>query len=400
MNIAIIPAGGAGTRMGSKRPKQYLELAGEPILIHTLRAFARSADVDGIIVVVPQEWQQQTKAFIDLFAVEKVLKVVCGGIRRQDSVANGLAVVPSETTFVLVHDGARPLVSQELIGRCLDGAKKHGAAMAALPVSDTLKKVDGACVIESTVDRSSLYQAQTPQVMPAMLLKKAFAHAAASNFEGTDEASFLECIGEKMVVVDGSEQNIKVTRPGDLLLAETILSKRSSTMNPKIRVGHGFDAHKLVEGRDLILGGVTIPNATGLLGHSDADVLTHALCDGLLGAVALGDIGVHFPDSDVAYKGISSIKLLSHVISLVHNKGFCLQNADITVVAQSPKLAPYWAEMKTNLAQACQVAESCFNLKGTTTEKMGYTGRGEGISAHAVVLMYESMHGTFSNRSF
>ncbi len=387
MNIAIIPAGGAGTRMGRNRPKQYLELAGEPILIHTLRAFAEAEVVDGIIVVVPEEWQVQTKELVQEAGLSKVLRVVCGGIRRQDSVANGLAAVPEATTFVLVHDGARPLITPELIARCLEGAKKHGAAMAALPVTDTLKKVDGAGLIESTIDRSSLYQAQTPQVMSASLLRQAFKQAQEDGFEGTDEASFLEHIGERMVVVDGDEQNIKVTRAGDLVVAENILAERNKKMSVKIRVGHGFDAHKLVEGRDLILGGVTIPYSMGLLGHSDADVLTHALCDGLLGAASLGDIGVHFPDSDATYKGISSIKLLVHVITLLHEKGFVLQNADITVVAQAPKLAPHWPAMKTNLAQACQVSEDCFNLKGTTTEKMGFTGRGEGISAHAVVLL-------------
>ena len=387
MNIAIIPAGGAGVRMGSVKPKQYLELAGEPVLVHTLRAFDQADVVDGIIVVVPEDWQFQTEKLVSRYGFRKVLQVVCGGRRRQDSVANGLDAVPPETAFVLVHDGARPLVTPKLICRCLDQAREHGAAMAALPVSDTLKKVDGAGVIEATIDRSSLYQAQTPQVMSVSLLRQAFALAHADGFEGTDEASFLEHIHEKMVVVDGDEQNIKVTRPGDLLLAEMVLSRRSAKMKGEIRVGHGFDAHKLVEGRDLVLGGVIIPHPRGLLGHSDADVLTHALCDGLLGAVGLGDIGVHFPDSDVVYKGISSIKLLSHVISLLADRRYVLQNADITVVAQAPKLSSYWQTMKTKLAQACGVSEDCFNLKGTTTEKMGYTGREEGISAHAVVLV-------------
>ncbi len=387
MNIAIIPAGGAGTRMGRQRPKQYLELAGDPILLHTLRAFEQADEVDGIIVVVPKEWQMQTKELVLQSRLVKILNVVCGGVRRQDSVANGLAEVPPDTALVLVHDGARPLVTPELIRRCVEGAETYGAAMAALPVSDTLKQVGSSGVIKATVDRSALYQAQTPQVMSAVSLRNAFAKADDDGFEGTDEASFLEQMGEQMVVVDGDEQNIKVTRPGDLLIAEMILAKRSEDVKSEIRVGHGFDAHKLVEGRDLVLGGVTIPHVTGLLGHSDADVLTHALCDGLLGAASLGDIGVHFPDSDSKYKGISSLKLLAHVITLLQDKGFVLQNADVTVVAQAPKLAPHWGAMKVNLAKACKVAETCINLKGTTTEKMGYPGRGEGISAHAVVLV-------------
>jgi 2-C-methyl-D-erythritol 2,4-cyclodiphosphate synthase/2-C-methyl-D-erythritol 4-phosphate cytidylyltransferase len=317
----------------------------------------------------------------------KILNVLAGGKRRHETLSNGIDSVPDHTTFVLVHDGARPLITPELIGCCLEEAGKHGAAMAALPVSDTLKKVDGAGIITSTIDRSSLYQAQTPQVVSVSLLRQAFRQAEADDFEGTDEASFLERIHKKMVVVDGDEQNIKVTRPGDLLIAEMILSRRSEKMKSDIRIGHGFDAHRLVEDRDLVLGGVPIPHSRGLLGHSDADVLTHALCDGLLGAVGLGDIGVHFPDSDAAYKGISSLKLLRHVISLLKDRGYVLHNADITVVAQAPKLAPYWKDMKTNLARVCGVPEDCFNLKGTTTEKMGYIGREEGISAHAVVLV-------------
>ncbi len=387
MNIAIIPAGGAGTRMGRRRPKQYLELAGEPILIHTLRAFAGTEAVDGIIVVVPEEWLLQTQKLVAASGLPKIMKIVAGGVRRQDSVACGLAEVPSETVFVLVHDGARPLITPSLIANCLDAAEEHGAAMAALPVSDTLKLVGDGRVIEATVDRASLYGAQTPQVMRASVLRRAFQAAEEVGFTGTDEASFLEGIGAEMVVVDGDEENIKVTRPGDLLLAETILARRGEQMHNAIRVGHGFDAHRLVEGRDLILGGVKIPYSTGLLGHSDADVLTHALCDGLLGAAGLGDIGVHFPDSDGTYKGVSSIKLLSHVVELLKDRGFTLQNADITVVAQAPKLSPYWQDMQGNLARACKVSEDAFNLKGTTTEKMGYTGRGEGISAHAVVLI-------------
>jgi 2-C-methyl-D-erythritol 2,4-cyclodiphosphate synthase len=239
--------------------------------------------------------------------------------------------------------------------------------------------------IRHTVERDSLWQAQTPQVVRADLLKEAFAKADRQGFVGTDEAALLEHGGWKVAVVEGSETNLKITRPDDLRMAEALLMKTQPAQ--QIRIGHGFDAHRLIAGRSLILGGLEIPHALGLLGHSDADVLTHALCDAILGACGCGDIGRHFPDSDPQYKGISSIKLLAQVIDLAEAKHFRLGNADITVVAEQPKLAPHFPAMQTILAEACRVEPEAINLKASTTEKMGYTGREEGISAHAVVLM-------------
>lgn len=391
MNIAIIPAGGVGTRMGLGMPKQYYELQGVPILVHTLRAFEAAPEIDGVIVVVPEDHLQATRALVADYGLVKVGQVVVGGRLRQDSVARGLAALPVNTEFVVVHDGARPLVSPTLISRCLQVARDKGAAMAAIAVKDTLKDVDVTGEIRATVDRSSLWQAQTPQVMRAAALRRAMAEVG-SDFIGTDEAAFLEAIGEKMVVVEGSERNIKITRPEDLNIAAALLQADNGTdarenMSKRQRIGHGYDAHTLVPGRDLVLGGVIIDHELGLLGHSDADVLCHALCDAILGALGLGDIGRHFPDSDPAYKGISSLLLLNQVIALATEEGYGLGNADITVVAQQPKLSPYWAAMKENLCTSCQVKGDQINLKGTTTEKMGFAGRGEGIAAHAVVLM-------------
>ncbi len=391
MNIAIIPAGGVGTRMGLDVPKQYFQLLGVPILVHTLRAFEATSEIDGVIVVVPEDHLSVTQALVGEYGLAKVKQVVVGGVLRQDSVAKGLAALPDGTDFVVVHDGARPLVTPELIDRCLQVARVQGAAMAALAVKDTLKDVGGGGVIRATVDRSTLWQAQTPQVMRAEVLRWAMAEAG-PDFIGTDEAAFLEAIGEKMVVVEGSERNIKITRPEDLQIAEALLSSAHEAEDmtdkkTKERIGHGYDAHTLVAGRDLVLGGVKIDHELGLLGHSDADVLTHALCDAILGALGLGDIGQHFPDSDPAYRGISSLRLLEHVMAQARAGGYCLGNADVTVVAQQPKLAPYWSAMKENLCAICQVADDQINLKGTTTEKMGFVGRGEGIAAHAVVLM-------------
>lgn len=391
MNIAIIPAGGVGSRMGLDMPKQYYELMGVPILVHTLRAFESTPEIDGVIVVVPEDHLVATQALVDQYGLGKVQQVVTGGVLRQDSVARGLAAVPDETEFVAVHDGARPLVAPELIGRCLQVARKQGAAMAAIAVKDTLKDVDPGGMIRATVDRSSLWQAQTPQVMRPAVLRRALA-AVGPDFVGTDEAAFLEAIGEKMVVVEGSERNIKITRPEDLQIAKALLQPDSGrgtmeTGKQRERIGHGYDAHTLVDGRDLVLGGVKIDHDKGLLGHSDADVLTHALCDAILGALGLGDIGQHFPDSDPAYKGVSSLRLLEHVVALAADEGYRLGNADVTVVAQQPKLSSHWPAMKKNIAKTCQVEEARINLKGTTTEKMGFAGRGEGIAAHAVVLM-------------
>jgi 2-C-methyl-D-erythritol 4-phosphate cytidylyltransferase/2-C-methyl-D-erythritol 2,4-cyclodiphosphate synthase len=221
------------------------------------------------------------------------------------------------------------------------------------------------------------------------LLKQAFAAAAKDGFEGTDEASLLEHIGVKVSVVMGSAINLKVTRVDDLALAGALLdrNREGDASVGILRVGHGYDAHRLVAGRDLVLGGVVIPYERGLLGHSDADVLLHALADAMLGAAGLGDIGRHFPDNDPAYKGISSLVLLGHVVDKVRGQGFRLANADVTVIAQQPKLARYFPEMLENVRRTVGAAPSCLNLKATTTEHMGFAGRGEGIAAHAIVSL-------------
>ncbi len=385
---AIIPAGGIGTRMGLDGPKQFVLLAGVPLLVHTLRAFEQVDHIREIIVAAPESHLEQTKSLVEKFQISKTT-VVKGGKLRQDSVQAGLSHVAADCDFVAVHDGARPLITASLIGACLDAARTSGAAMAAIPVKDTIKEVGLDHIISHTVNRETLWQAQTPQVVRTDILKRAFVKAEKSCFVGTDEASFLELINEPMTVVEGSEQNIKVTRPDDLLIAEAILMNAKQAAPPLSapRIGHGYDAHCLVVGRPLILGGVEIAHSKGLLGHSDADVLTHALCDAILGALGQGDIGKHFPDNDPAYKGILSLKLLEQVIKTAGRQGFTLSNADITVIAQKPKLSPHFQAMKENLAKACRVEPDAINLKGTTTEQMGFSGREEGIAAHAVVLM-------------
>ncbi len=381
----IIPAAGSGSRMGASVPKQFLSLAGEPLLVRTVRTFLLSPAIDLAVVVVPAAHREETRQILQRHlspALSRRILFTVGGATRQDSVRSGLEALPAETDIVLVHDGARPLVSQDLILRCITGAREHGAAIAAVAVKDTLKRVDGRGCIRATVDRSGLWQAQTPQAARRELLLRAHQQAAEKGFVGTDEAALLEHAEIPVRVVEGEEQNIKITRPGDMALAAGLLQREHS-----MKIGHGFDAHRLVEDRDLVLGGVRIDFELGLLGHSDADVLTHALIDAILGAVGAGDIGRHFPDSDQRYRGISSIKLLQETVSLAAEHGLQLANGDITIICQRPRLAPFLAAMRDTLAAACRVAQDRINIKATTTESMGYTGRGEGIAAHAVVLL-------------
>ncbi len=380
----VLPAGGIGSRFGQPRPKQLLELAGVPILVRTCRAFLQIPEICRVAIAVPKDYYQ---ASIDLLAAHLSqeafarLLFTVGGATRQDSVRAGLSLLPPEIELVLVHDAARPLIDRATILRCLQGAHEHGAVIAAVPVKDTLKKVGETREIAHTVDRSGLWQAQTPQAARRPVLEQAFAWAQEHRFIGTDEASILEAAGIPVRVVEGSERNLKVTRPEDLQVASALLQEQAT-----MKIGHGFDAHRLVSGRKLILGGVCIDFELGLDGHSDADVVAHALTDALLGALGLGDIGRHFPDSDERYRGIDSLRLLAQVQQLALQQGVVLGNADITIVCQRPKLAPHLAQMQANLAKTCKVAPADINIKATTTEKMGYTGRGEGIAAHAVVL--------------
>lgn len=382
LTAAIIAAAGFGTRMQLDRPKQFHLLGGIPILARTVRVFAAHPGIDRIVVVVPEDHLPESRQMFARHGLDLAeIELIAGGRRRQDSVRAGLAALDAGVDLVLVHDGARPLVSAAVIDHCLDTARRDGTAVAAVPVNDTLKRgSDDGWVVE-TVSRTSLWQAQTPQAARRDLLEQAFRQNGEADV--TDEASLLERAAIPVRLVAGEAGNLKITRPEDLALAESLLQRRTGGL----RIGHGYDAHRFSENRALVLGGVSVPYQLGLAGHSDADVLTHALCDALLGAAGKGDIGHHFPDTDQRFAGISSIILLEEVVRLVNSAGYILTNADITIVCQAPRLAPYLEEMRNRLATACQTEPMVMNIKATTTEKMGFTGRGEGIGCHAVVLL-------------
>ncbi len=366
-------------------PKQFLPISGKPLLVHTCEQFLAIQEITTLVIVAHPEHVEQTKNIVLSHVPEQFhnkLFFTIGGERRQDSVYAGLKALDKAVTLVLVHDAARPFLNQHTLYSTIKGAAKFGAVIAAVPVKDTLKRVSKDTLIEATVDRSQLWQAQTPQAAQKQLLMQAFEHAQQTGFTGTDEASLLEHAGIKVHVVQGEEKNIKITHPGDVHIAEKLMQEKQL-----MKIGHGYDAHRLVAGRKLILGGVTIDYQLGLDGHSDADVVCHALSDALLGAMGAGDIGRHFPDSDPQYKGISSILLLQHVVTLAEKNKLVLANADITIICQKPKLAPHLAAMQEHLSTACKVEPTAINIKATTTEKMGFAGRSEGIATHAVVLM-------------
>jgi 2-C-methyl-D-erythritol 4-phosphate cytidylyltransferase/2-C-methyl-D-erythritol 2,4-cyclodiphosphate synthase len=382
---AVIVAAGAGSRMGMPLAKQYMMLAGRPVLIHSLRPFLDHPDIARVVVVAPPARLDETKALCAGYGLASPrLFFTSGGARRQDSVLAGLQALGTDTAIVLVHDGARPLVTRALIDRCIEAARSDGAAIAAIAVQDTLKREDANGRIAATVSRDGLWQAQTPQAARLDLLLTAFAQFGEADV--TDEAALLEMTGVAVTLVPGERANIKITRPEDLVLAEKLLAPQNSR---PVRLGHGYDAHRFAEGRALVLAGVTIPHAFGLAGHSDADAATHALCDAILGALGLGDIGRHFPDTSAEFKGIHSIILLEKVMVMACARGYRLGNADITIVCQAPRLAPFIGEMRGTLATVCGCPLDDINIKATTTEKMGFCGRGEGIACHAVVLLFE-----------
>ena len=386
----LIPAAGLGARFNADSAraagsKVFAPLLGVPILRRTVQAFQSHASIDGIVVVTGAEDVGRARELLS--GMDKVLAVVAGGDTRQASVAVGLfALGAAADDVILVHDGARPLVMADVIDRCIQGVKAHGSAVAAVPVHDTLKAVDADNAILRTVPRDNLWAVQTPQAFSFGTLLNAHVAARDANFQGTDEASLVERM-QTVHLVMGDTANIKITRPEDLTMAEAILLHRMGHAQP--RVGFGYDVHRLTEGRALVLGGVPIPapDGRGLDGHSDADVLLHALCDALLGAAGLPDIGNLYPNTDEKWAGVSSLLLLTDVRERVTTAGFSIGNVDMTLIAEAPKIAPFVPLMRERIADALRVLPSQVGIKATTHEGLGAIGHGEGMAAHAVASL-------------
>lgn len=382
---AVVVAAGSSTRMGGQTPKQLLPLCGEPLLSHTLRAFEAAESVDSVVVVCRWEDLPAIKTLAAPF--HKVRAFPEGGATRQASVAAGVKAA-GEAEILAIHDGARALITPEEIDRVVADCRLFGASTLAVPVVDTIKEADSQELVARTLDRSVLRSIQTPQVFYKAEYEKAMEAAAAAGKDFTDDCQLMEFVGRKVHLCPGSRSNLKVTTPEDILFAQAILQQRKEQERvSRMRIGHGYDVHRLVEGRKLILGGVTIPWEKGLLGHSDADVLAHAVADALLGAAALGDIGKLFPDTDPAYEGADSLQLLAQVCRVVREKGFAIENIDATILAQAPKLRPHIDAMRENLARACGIPVDCVSVKATTEEGLGFTGAGEGIAVHSVCLL-------------
>lgn len=383
--MAVVPAAGSGTRMGAGPAKQFLRLGSAPLLSRTLSALEKSPVVEGVVVVSPLGGEAELAArCIEPYGFGKVTAVVPGGAERQDSVAAGVAAAAQYgARWVLVHDAARPLVKPELFARVLEAARSTGAAVAALPCQDTIKQAREDGLVGRTLDRSKLWQVQTPQGFRMDLLQKALEQADRDGFKATDEAGLMERAGHEVKLVMGAKENIKITTPDDLRLARGWLEAGS----PPSRVGQGMDVHRFAPERPLVLGGVLINYELGLLGHSDADVITHALMDALLAAAGLGDIGGMFPDTDPVYAGADSLDLLDRVVERLAKEGWRPQQASVTCMAQKPKLAPHAEAMRLNLAARMGLDPGWVNIAATTTEGLGFTGRGEGIAALATAVI-------------
>ena len=391
---AIIAAGGRGERFGGARPKQLLEVGGRPILERSLDAFLRHPSVDAVVVALPPSLVDDPPGYLRprSEAAGKPLRIVAGGDRRQDSVANAFRVIDAVSDIVVVHDAARPFVSGDLIARTIAAAAESGAAVAALAARDTVKRsgaeTGAGRMVRETLPRETIFLAQTPQAFQRGVLERALASAAGDSADATDEATLVERGGHAVRIVEGEASNIKITVAADLPVAEAIARGAAGAAPVRTgRAGTGYDLHRLVAGRPLVLGGVTIPSERGALGHSDADVVCHAVTDAILGGACLGDIGRHFPDSDPAWKDASSLDLLKRAVALAAGQGYEVGNVDVTVVLETPKIRGYVDAMRTAVAGAIGIDVSRVSIKGKTNEGVDAIGRGEAIAAHAIALV-------------
>lgn len=381
----IVVAGGGGKRLGGKTPKQYLPLAGKALFLHCLAAFADQIPDERIVLVVPEGDFDRVRAIL---ADQPGLnpRLAKGGATRQASVASGLAAIPADEGYVAIHDAARPFFDAAALPAWLDKLKAAGdraGLLPVLPVADTLLKVEAGRVV-GLGDRDSLARAQTPQLFPLPLIRAAHAAAAErGELDYGDDAGLALALGKEVIVVDGDPKNFKVTTPADFRAAEQAFGEPP-------RSGIGYDSHRFDPDRPLILGGVTIPSEPGgLAGHSDADVLSHAVMDALLGAAALGDIGRHFPDTDPAHAGADSLVLMTAVCRLLFDRGLAPAQVDAVIIAEAPKLAPHIDAMREKLAHSLGLNPDRVSVKATTNEGMGAIGRGEGIAVQALAILKE-----------
>jgi 2-C-methyl-D-erythritol 4-phosphate cytidylyltransferase / 2-C-methyl-D-erythritol 2,4-cyclodiphosphate synthase len=383
MIAAVIVAGGRGLRAGGDVPKQYRELAGEPVIRPALSAFL---DHPRIAAVQPVIHREDEAMFRDATAgLQKLLPPVWGGATRQASVRAGLeGLSDSGPSIVLIHDAARPFVSGALIERAITAARQSGAAVPAVAIADTVKKINQSSIVIETLDRSQLRTVQTPQAFTFDLIIDAHRRAAAAGREDfTDDAALAEWAGHPVSVFEGDAGNVKLTTGDDFTRAEIA---RHAALGD-VRTGNGFDVHAFADGDHVMLGGVRIPHSRGVTGHSDADVALHALVDAILGAISDGDIGLHFPPSDPQWKGASSDRFLAFACERVRARGGMIAHLDVTVVCEAPRVSPHRDAMRERIAAIADISPTRVAMKATTSEKMGFTGREEGIVAMATATV-------------
>ena len=383
----VLLAAGRGSRSGLSRNKVFFRWEGRSVLSRCLDNLSAAKIYDGVVLVLSSCDRAAYEALVREEGACPLVKVLAeGGESRRESGLNGLRAVPRDAQIVSVHDAARPFVTPEIIRATVEDARKYGSGVISTPVVDTIKMLDMQTDRVITLERNRLRAVQTPQSFNYSQLMEAHMRAEEEKLDVTDDAMVYEhAFGTvHLSTAEGAEKNVKLTLPTDF---EHLEEKNG----PRMRIGSGYDAHRLAEGRALILCGVNVPHNRGLDGHSDADVAVHALMDAILGALAEGDIGRHFPDSDERYRGISSMLLLENVMQLCRKRGYAVGNADVTIVAQRPKLAAFIPQMRENIAAALGIDLNSVNVKVTTTERMGFEGEELGISAQAVVLLEKRM---------
>ncbi len=388
----LVVAGGRGSRAGEGLPKQYRALAGRTVLaltLQSLRAGATDASLKVVIHPDDRELYEKSVGELDESVRAALSAPALGGATRQESVRNGLEAIARDGApeIVMIHDAARPFVDPALIARAIAAARSHGAAVPGVPLADTVKEVDDAGLVVATPDRARLRAVQTPQAFRFRLILDAHRAAAAGGREHTDDAMVAEAAGFPVSVFAGDPANFKLTTPEDFARAMEQLKTPSFADLPDVRMGQGYDVHAFAEGDRVWLGGVAIPHERALAGHSDADVLMHAITDAVLGAIAEGDIGAHFPPSDPQWKGAASSIFLEHACNLVRARGGMIAHVDATVICEAPKVGPHREAIRANLAKLMGLDIGRVAIKATTTEKLGFTGRREGIAALAIATV-------------